>query len=66
MHWEARVSGSKSWLCHLLPENDFFMPQFSQLYNGGDCNYTGIIKIEEVNTQKYLEELLAARKHCVS
>lgn len=42
------------------------MPQFSQLYNGGDSNYIFIIKIEEVNTQKYLEELLAARKHTVS
>lgn len=66
IHSEARESGSKSWLCHWLPENDFFMPQFSQLYNGGDSNYIFIIKIEEVNTQKYLEELLAARKHTVS
>lgn len=46
IHSEARVSGSKSWLCHLLPENDLFMPQFSHLYNGGGSNSRAIIKIE--------------------
>lgn len=43
---EATVSGSKSGLCHLLPENDFFMPQFSHLYNGDGSNSRAIIKIE--------------------
>lgn len=49
IHSEARASWSKSWFCYLLPENDFFRPQFSHLYNGGDSNYRIIIKIEEVN-----------------
>lgn len=35
------------------------MPWFSHLCNAGDSNYRVITKTEEVNAQKYLEELLA-------
>lgn len=42
------------------------MPQFPHLYNGNDSNNRVVMKIEQVNAWKYLEELLADRKPVVS
>lgn len=32
------ASRSKSWLCHLLPGNNLFMPQLPYIFNGDDSN----------------------------
>ena len=55
MRWAARVSRSKSWLSHLLPEKDI-CAQLPHLYNGGTSNNGMVMKIDKDNTQKYLEE----------
>lgn len=42
------------------------MPQFPHLYNGNDSNNEVVVKTEYGSAQKYLENLLAERKHTVS
>lgn len=42
------------------------MPQFPHLYNGNNSNNRVVMKIEQVNAWKYLEELLADREPVVS
>lgn len=65
MRWAARVSRSKSWLSHLLPEKDI-CAQLPHLYNGGTSNNGMVMKIDKDNTQKYLEESWLDRKCTVS
>ena len=65
MRWAARVSRSKSWLSHLLPEKDI-CAQLPHLYSGGTSNNGMVMKIDKDNTQKYLEESWLDRKCTVS